>query len=461
MQYFKRIVLLLLALGWKLSAVWAQLTLLVTSIPANTPANDQIFVAGNFNNWNAGDPATILQPDGRGNRYYTIPAPVPATVEYKFTRGSWPTVEGAANGGFRPNRTASGTADTLRLQILGWEDQAGSTASPTVSVMKPSFYIPQLNRYRRIWIYLPPDYASSSKRYPVLYMHDGQNLFDNRFAFAGEWNVDGTLDALHSQGDWGCIVIGIDNGGQSRIDEYSPWQNGRLGGGEGDAYMRFIIHTLKPYVDSAFRTLPDREYTGLMGSSMGGLISYYGGLQYQDVFGKVGIFSPSFWFSPQTYSFADTMHRRAPMRIFMMGGQNEGGNMVRKMDSIYQRLRGRGFSEQELRQEVFADGAHSEWFWKREFGPAYQWLFAGVSLELQRHDGRQGLKVYPNPARDRVNVEAPGPATIELYDLNQRLLGSWRINGRDQLDLQHIPAGVYWLSLRKNKKPLFQRLIKL
>lgn len=135
--------------------------------------------------------------------------------------------------------------------------------------------------------------------------------------------------------------------------------------------------------------------------------------------------------------------------------------MVRKMDSIYQRLRGRGFSEQELRQEVFADGAHSEWFWKREFGPAYQWLFAGVSLELQRHDGRQGLKVYPNPARDRVNVEAPGPATIELYDLNQRLLGSWRINGRDQLDLQHIPAGVYWLSLRKNKKPLFQRLIKL
>src|SRR5690606_36165183 len=144
---------------------------------------------------------------------------------------------------------------------------------------------------------LPPDYETSAKYYPVLYMHDGQNLFDVRTSFSGEWKVDEHLDSLFLLGDPGCIVVGIDNGGTNRINEYSPWVNPQYGGGQGDQYIEFLIETLKPYIDQNYRTLPDAEHTGIMGSSMGGLISYYGGLTNQNVFGRIGAFSSSFWFS--------------------------------------------------------------------------------------------------------------------------------------------------------------------
>ena len=134
-------------------------------------------------------------------------------------------------------------------------------------------------------------------------MHDSQNLFDNYYSFAGEWGIDETLNSLFNAGDYGCIVVGVDNGGVERINEYSPWVNASYGGGDGDKYARFIVETLKPYIDQNYRTSPEREKTGIMGSSMGGLISFYIGLKYQEVFSKIGIFSPSFWFSKECYSF--------------------------------------------------------------------------------------------------------------------------------------------------------------
>lgn len=103
-----------------------------------------------------------------------------------------------------------------------------------------SFYMPQLGRYRNIWVYLPPDYGSSQKQYPVLYMHDGQNLFEDSTSFVGEWHLDETLDSLHQTGDYGCIVIGIENDGNHRMDEYMPNVHPKYGGGEGDLYIRFI-----------------------------------------------------------------------------------------------------------------------------------------------------------------------------------------------------------------------------
>ncbi|MDV7392611.1 alpha/beta hydrolase-fold protein, partial [Arthrospira platensis SPKY1] len=168
--------------------------------------------------------------------------------------------EGNANGGFLPNRTFNftGNPQTLNLSILTWEDLGGgsnSTAAANVQIMNNAFFMPQLNRSRRIWVYLPPDYNTSNKHYPVIYMKDGQNLFDQATSFSGEWQVDETLNTLFNQGDYGAIVVGIDNGGSERLNEYSPWVNAQYGGGQGNAYMAFVAETLKPHIDANFRTL--------------------------------------------------------------------------------------------------------------------------------------------------------------------------------------------------------------
>ncbi len=162
-----------------------------------------------------------------------------------------------------------------------------------------SFIIPQLNRERRIWMYLPPDYEVSNEAYPVVYMHDAQNLFDETTSYSGEWSVDETLDRLFKDKNLKLIVVGIDNGGEKRLDEYSPWKNEKYGGGEGDAYLDFVVNTLKPYIDNNFNTLKDKTNTAIIGSSMGGLISHYAALKYPEVFGKIGVYSPAFWFSPR------------------------------------------------------------------------------------------------------------------------------------------------------------------
>ena len=134
--------------------------------------------------------------------------------------------------------TLAGVALTLLLPVTACAQRSEprpSTARAGVSVLDTAFAMPQLKRTRRVWVYLPPDYATSERRYPVLYMHDGQNLFDAATSYAGEWGIDETLDSLHAAGDPGVIVVGIDNGGERRLDEYSPWRNERHGGGEGAA----------------------------------------------------------------------------------------------------------------------------------------------------------------------------------------------------------------------------------
>jgi predicted alpha/beta superfamily hydrolase len=155
---------------------------------------------------------------------------------------------------------------------------------------------PQLGNQRDILVYLPPDYPQSDIRYPVIYMHDGQNLFDQATSSSGEWQVDETMEQL-SQHGYPAIVVGIHNLGDERIDEYSPFAVPRHGGGKGEAYTAFIVETLKPLIYERCRTLPDRVHTGIMGSSLGGLISLYAMFRYPDVFGFVGAMSPSLWFA--------------------------------------------------------------------------------------------------------------------------------------------------------------------
>jgi predicted alpha/beta superfamily hydrolase len=182
---------------------------------------------------------------------------------------------------------------------MNWQNyqdiQTEHTVTGTLKVL-PDFESPQLGNRRPILAYLPNSYETSDKRYPVLYMHDAQNLFDARTSFAGEWQVDETMQRLEAEGIE-AIVVGIPNMEQARLDEYSPFRDRRHGGGKGEQYLNFIADTLKPRIDADFRTLPDRAHTGIMGSSMGALISLYGYFYRQDTFGFAGAMSPAFWFA--------------------------------------------------------------------------------------------------------------------------------------------------------------------
>lgn len=294
------------------------------------------------------------------------------------------------NGQLRPTLLALLAATALPAlpalpacaQAPGAEARA-STARATVSVLDTAFAMPQLGRTRRVWLYLPPDYHTSTKRYPVLYLHDGQNVFDAATSYAGEWGVDEALDSLHAAGGWGAIVVAVDNGQQRRLDEYSPWRNPRHGGGgEGDAYVDFLATTLKPHIDRHYRTRPDRLNTGVAGSSMGGLISLYAALKYPEVFGRAGVFSPAFWFAPELFGYARAAAPRPGTRFYFVTGAREGDRpevYVADHRRMLDTLAAAGFRRGvEIEEHVRADGTHSEGFWRREFPAAYRWLFRGT-----------------------------------------------------------------------------------
>jgi predicted alpha/beta superfamily hydrolase len=385
------------------SAVDAQVTLRLARLPASTPAGATIYVAGSFNGWNPADSLYRLRRTADGGYAITLPEAVRGPVEFKFTLGAWERVETDSAGGGVQNRrfeVPPAGAITWTGDIGGWQDPAKipvrrSTRRATVSVIDTAFAIPQLGRTRRVWIYLPPGYAASTRRYPVLYMQDGQNLFDDSTSFAGEWGVDESLDSLHARGDEGVIVVGVDNGGPHRLDEYSPWKNARYGGGEGDAYAEFLVRTLKPYVDQHYRTRTDRESTGIGGSSMGGLISLYAALRYPEVFGRAAVFSPSLWFAPQVYAFARAARRPLPgTRMYFVTGAKEGGtpevevaNQARMIDTLATRDFRVGRNVEAF---VRPDGQHAEWFWRREFPAAYEWLFGDDDRSTAHPSGSAG-----------------------------------------------------------------------
>ncbi len=233
------------------------------------------------------------------------------------------------------------------------------------------FFMPQLQRERTIKVLMPKDYATSGdRRYPVIYMHDGQNLFDPATAFASDWKIPHTLikQPLKRQ----AIIVGIYNGQMSRMNEYAPYKKGK-NGGEGDSYIRFIIDTLKPFIDKEYRTLPQQETTGIAGSSMGGLISLYAGLKYGDVFGKVGVLSPSIWFNPQV---VDLIHQ-TPIKsqFYVAGSKTEMRSMEAILQKTYWAFKNAGFSDDLVRVIVRDRGKHNEIMWSSEFKKMYEWFF--------------------------------------------------------------------------------------
>nr|WP_206204267.1 alpha/beta hydrolase-fold protein [Thermococcus sp. 18S1] len=356
----------------------------IVSVPDYTPENDSVYIAGDFNGWNPGDENYRLRKRDDGKWEITLEFRRGTKIEFKFTRGSWETVEKGRNGEEIPNRAlVLEESGRYEFTVYHWRDYVEEVGVGTHTIVGNvttfKMFMPQLNRTRRIWVYLPPDYGKSDRRYPVLYMHDGQNLFDRATSFAGEWRVDEALEKLFRERNFSIIVVGIDNGGEKRIDEYSPWRNEAYGrGGEGDAYIRFIVETLKPYIDSHYRTLPNE--TGIMGSSLGGLISIYAGFKYPETFRYVGAMSSAFWFNPEIYDFVRNAPE-GPEKIYIDWGTLEGSDpsgMIETNRKMVEVLKERGYVEGENLLVIEDEGAtHNEYYWSRRFPDAVLWLFGG------------------------------------------------------------------------------------
>ncbi len=253
-----------------------------------------------------------------------------------------------------------------------------STISGNVRVLG-AMPMQTLDRARAIRIYLPPDYADSDRRYPVLYMHDAQNLFDDATSYAGEWGIDETLDELASSTGLELIVVGIDNGQEKRMNELTAWPNPEHGTPEGREYVDFIVSHLKPRIDAEYRTLSDPANTGIMGSSMGGLISHYAILEHPDVFGRAGVFSPSFWFSDDVFSYTEAKPLAADARIFMLTGSEEGPDMVDPTLAMRDLFAEIGAGAR-VRTEIVDGAEHNERSWRAQFGRVAVWLFSNDQL---------------------------------------------------------------------------------
>lgn len=443
----------------------AQVTFRITNLPSSTPVNASIYISGNFEGWTGGQESYRLQKDADSLYVITLPQMV-GTIQFKFTRGSWPSVEKGSNGEEIANRTYTfgGNGAIVNITVHNWADLSGgnSTAADNVHLLDDDFYMPQLDRNRRIWVYLPPDYETSQESYPVLYMHDGQNLFDSFTSFAGEWEVDETLNGLFDETGFGLIVVGIENGGGLRIDEYSPWFNPQYGGGDGEAYNDFISETLKPFVDSAYRTSIDASHTGLMGSSMGGLISHYGGIAEPDVFGRIGVFSPSFGLFDSVYAYTSDAGVSEDSKFYFLGGGQESG-VVARINQMVELMEDAGTAPDQMHVLVDPQGMHNEAFWRGEFKDAVVWLFDVVSgVEDEREGGVLDIEVYPNPVSHLLHIvpeDFHTEFTLEMFDTNGKLMIRENFQGALRIDITKLSRGMYVLKILSESSSRVDRVM--
>jgi len=252
-----------------------------------------------------------------------------------------------------------------------------STAGPGVHVLAQRLAMPGLGRERTLRLYLPPSYDTSpDRRYPVIYMHDAQNLFDEATSsFGQEWGVDEALDAFARTRGFEAIVVGIDHGGDERIHELSPWTNPKYGPAQGEQYMAFVVDVVKPFVDAHWRTLPDRGHTAIAGSSMGALASHYALLRYPQVFGKAAIFSPSYWYSGEVYAQTQAHPWPADTRVYFYIGGREGDESLPDVQRMLPLLATPAGAGGGTTLHVEPEKAHDERAWRAEFPRAVAWLF--------------------------------------------------------------------------------------
>ena len=348
------------------------------------------YVTGNFNNWIVDGFEAGYIPEVGG--YMVVHLDVEAGVlEFKLSRGSWATLNSDSNGRLMaPYRIEVNEDTQMSINIDTWRDLfPTSTASAQVHVLDEKFWMPHLGVHRRVWIYLPEGYADTVTRYPVLYMHDGQHLFDEATSRGRigpvEWCVDEVIDAAVDK----AIVVAVEHADEYRVreQEYRIHAAEHVTDPKGWNYLQDIVEVLKPYVDRHYRTLPAREYTAVLGSSLGGLLNIFAGLRYSDVFGTVGVFSPSIWLDSEgvyyeLQIFNDTQAERSfqtTQHYYFYCGENEnrrmkdGGvvPMVDDMRNFVSELQ--RFPSVEVYMHIHKEGRHGALYWQKEFPFFYAW----------------------------------------------------------------------------------------
>lgn len=241
----------------------------------------------------------------------------------------------------------------------------------------PNVWSPQRKVTRDIDVFLPSSYRGSRRRYPVVYMQDGQNLADPHRAFAGTWELEAALHTLASRAIE-VIVVAIPNMGEARVHEYTPFVDAKLGGGDGDAYLAYMERTVKPLVDRRFRTRPEREATGVFGSSLGGLISLYAFFRAPETFGFVGAMSPSVWFANRAVLNYIERDGAPPGHLYVDTGTDEGTNTLRDARQLANLLTRKGYGSDRFRFVEEPGGRHSEADWARRLVPALEFLLRPI-----------------------------------------------------------------------------------
>lgn len=372
--------------------------LIITPDDAGSAVPD-IFVSLSADGWPAdGRPVKRIDTGLYGT---TLPFPAGSVLEFKLLREKrWETVEKGGRGEELPNHTLivtapAGTEQIQVIHVARWADRppavnrtvelSGATSQPaatarpstrTGDIRSHEIASAQFGDTRTVLVYLPPGYEQNADyRYPVLYMHDGNNVFDAATSFAGvEWGIDETCERLIAAGRLPeQIVVAIYNTPR-RLDEYTPWTDNRHGGGRGDDYLDFVIQTVKPLIDRTYRTQPDRDHTSIAGSSLGGLISLYALFKHPDVFSAAAVESPAlFWSDARVLEFVRTAELRRPIRIWLAIGTQEGEKSgplatftraVEDCQKLAKILEENGLKpEQEFHLELVEGGKHNERDW--------------------------------------------------------------------------------------------------
>jgi predicted alpha/beta superfamily hydrolase len=266
-------------------------------------------------------------------------------------------------------------ACSLLLVLAGPAGAVETAAAPaaSISVFAPPLRLPDYGFPRTLRIRTPSDYAATTRRYPVIYMFDGQNLFDAATSYAGEWGVDESMEALARETGFEAIVVGIDHGGSLRLHELAPYWNLQLTPTKGAAFVRDLVGSIKPFIDANYRTEPGREHTAIVGSSLGGLSADYAIHAHPEVFGRAGVLSPSVWVSEAPFVIAAATPLPRGSRVYLSMGGGEGIESVQRVRRMARLLRAHDARGVALSIDPAAE--HDEAAWRVEFPRCIRWLF--------------------------------------------------------------------------------------
>jgi predicted alpha/beta superfamily hydrolase len=364
-------------LGWA-PAFASQSLSVIVNIPPNTPANDLIYLTGD------GSPLCSWTPLCRAlgkiqTSTYQAEVDLPddaTTATFKITRGSWDTEAADGAGHALSNIVVNLTPPSTQaiLSVANWKDLGPLGVTGDLRII-PHFASPQLGNSRNLEVWLPPDYEDSpNSSYPVIYMHDGQNVFNPLTSNTGvAWGMDSTMTTLISQGKVPpAIVVAVDCIPDQRLQEYNYASRGAL-------YSDFLVHTVKPYIDANYRTLPDRGHTFTMGSSMGAAITVALLWHYADIFSEgAGLSLPVSYPDYDIYqTITDSQLPPLPVKLYLDDGSVGLDATFAEPDAEFaQDLLNLGFDASDLNYQVFPYASHSEVDWARRLAIPTQWLFS-------------------------------------------------------------------------------------